>query len=491
MTWTGYRFPLLVFSILVLAPGLSGRVTAQDAAKQTAASWIDAHEKLITQVGDQIWQNPEPGFEEFKTSELLTKELEKAGFKVERGVGGMPTAFVATYGSGKPVIALIPELDAMPGLSQKAVPYREPVTPGGVGHACQHHLVAASGLGSALALREAIEKHKIPGTVMVVGAPAEEELIGKVYLVKSGLFKDVDAALSWHPGTNNEARYGFNSALLSVKFSFTDLAKGSNDEGSLPVMKAADIFEHALDLMRNQMPDKSTISHPVYTKQADRPNIPPSVMEMWYYIRSPDIELSKQYFKRMTDTANAAASAMGVKGAGELVIGTHQRLTNEALVILNDKNMRLYGPPKFTAEDQEFARKIAAAYAKENPGVKVPDKLLADTIDTPSKRHAMSSNDNGDISWVTPFSSIQGGSRIAVDPSHNWVTTATGGTGIGRAVEMLMAKTLAGVAIDLMTKPEELKKVRAEFEEKAKGLTYEPYVPENPPIRVKSGHTMP
>ncbi|MBI4483283.1 MAG: amidohydrolase [Acidobacteria bacterium] len=435
--------------------GLEGQ-DLSEGAKQNALKWIDEHQGRIVELSDTIWKYAEPPFEEFQTYQLLTDELRKAGFKIQEHVVGMPTAFVASYsqGSGKPVIGIVAEYDALPGLSQRAaVPYKSPLVPGGPGHGCGHNLIGASSAAAAIAVKEAMVRAGVSGTIKFFGAPSEEEYIPKVYMADAGLFNDVDAALAWHPGSNFEARYGTNRALNSVKFVFTGKSRTE-------ALKAVLKFQEKTGLERGVI------------RAGDLPTVEGTSAEIRAFVQEATRQEADQKVEELRALATKIASETGTEAQTHFIIGTYQRLTHEGLVRLVDRNMRLFAPVRYTAEELEFAKKIKASF----PSTRGSEKLLPDQVLTPSHEIG-GSNDNGDVSWITPFISFRGGAYVMGQPGHSWQNASIAASSIGHKAMLAMTKTLSVSALDLMTRQDLLAEVRKEFQEKTKGFVYRANIP--------------
>ena len=443
--------------------------------KQIVEDWINGNEEMLIAVSDQLWRNAELSFQEHKTMEIMIRALEQGGFLIEKGVAQMPTAFVATYGSGKPVIGLLAEMDALPALSQDTVPYPKPLVEGGVGHGCQHNLVAASSIGAALALKNVLDRLKISGTIKVFGAPAEEVFFGKIYMIKAGLFDGVDVCLSWHSDRVTNARHNASIAINTVRTRF--YKKGRSNP-----LKYFKNFDRNIDFLGQILPEGQSISDAAILKGGARPGLSPEVIEAWYSLRTFDRKSVDALFQRFERIAEFESEVMGSRVEVELVNGVYPRLPNEALVKMLDRNLRLHWPPQFTAQEKEFARKLQEEYQKENPDFSAPAPLHDEILEPPIQTPKPAGNDNGDVSWVVPMAAISGGSRAMHLPAHTWQSTAAGGMGIGHKVMIMMTKTIAGTALELIMQPAELKAVRDEFEEKTRGFTDKPYVPDKPPI---------
>jgi len=259
--------------------------------KECAFDWIENNKKRLIEISDKIWEFAELGLVEFKSSSLLAEELERHGFRVERGIADMPTAFVATWGEGKPVIGIMGEYDALPGLSQKKVPWKEPLDPGKPGHGCGHNIHGTSGMAAAIAAKKAMEKHKIKGTIKFFGCPAEENFSGKVYMVRDGYFNDVDAVISHHPSTMNEVSLISCLAITEVRFHFYGKAShaGASPEQGRSALDAVELMNVGVNYLREHIIQDARI-HYIIEKGGDQPNIVPPYARSWYSIRAPEME---------------------------------------------------------------------------------------------------------------------------------------------------------------------------------------------------------
>ncbi|MBN1401158.1 MAG: amidohydrolase, partial [Anaerolineae bacterium] len=275
--------------------------------KQIAIEWVEAHKPLLVDTHQFLWQNPEVGLQELKAGKRLADILEEHGFAVERGVAGMPSAFVATYGSGSPLIGMMAELDALPELSQKAVPYREPAVEGGAGHGCGHCGYATAALGGALAAKAAMEALHLPGTIKCFGCPAEETLVGKVFMVRDGIFDGLDACLGHHPGSTNSVGLGSGNAMNSVKFEFYGKAShaGGSPEQGISALDAVELMNIGVNYMREHVVQETRM-HYVIEAGGHEPNVVPAYARSWYYVRAPTRELVEQYYAWVLKIAEGA-----------------------------------------------------------------------------------------------------------------------------------------------------------------------------------------
>ncbi len=469
-------------------------------AKRIAIDWVTEHERLLTGVHDKIWRWAEVGLQEVKTARLLTEILERHGFKVERGVAGMPSAFVATYGSGKPVIGIMGELDALPGLSQKAVPWREPIVEGGPGHGCGHHGYATAALGGALAAKAAMEEENIPGTIKCFGCPAEETLVGKVFMVRDGVFDGVDACLGHHPGSMNTARLGSGNAMNSVKFEFFGVAAhaaGSPHRGR-SALDAVELMNIGVNYLREHIVQEARI-HYVIEDGGHEPNVVPAYARSWYYIRAPTRDLVEEYYERVLRIADGADLMAGTTHKVRFLTGVHNGIPNRTLAELIVGNMREIGAPTYNEEELEFARELAKSIPRKQKMAMlrrlselIPDAMELMDVDLNSRiydpfgegRKGGGSSDVADVAWNTPTQQFSTTMFIVGSPGHSWQNVASGGTSIGHKSSIFASKVMAATVIDLLTKPEVLRKAKEEWKRRMKGLTYKSPLPPDlkPPL---------
>ena len=445
---------IIVSFTSVLPVTVSAQSTqAVDIARRIAGEWVDAHRGNVIEISDAIWQYAEPPWEEFQSMMLLSDELSKEGFTVQKHVAGLPTAFVASFahGSGEPVIGIVAEYDTPTrlGLSQQAaVPYRNELVPGHYGHACGHNMIAASSMSAVIAIKDAMIQAGISGTIKFFGTPAEEELTGKVYMVDAGLFNDVDAALAWHPGPNFEARYGINEAMLRVKFVFTGNSLPQAAEAALALKELAGNVNSSITTRQN-------------TAQVHIVETGKTVAE------------AKQNIDAIRMEAERIAEETGTYVEDYLVIGSHERLPNERLVTLLDTVMREFAPLTYTPDELKLAKEISGTFDDPPPD----DELMPQML--PPSRNVGGLNDNGDVSWVTPFISVRGGTYVNGISTHTWQQTSLAASSIGHKGLVTMAKVIAIASLELMASPELLAQVRQEFEKNKRGRTYQAVIPQD------------
>jgi aminobenzoyl-glutamate utilization protein B len=468
--------------------------------KDKAWKWLDNNRMRLVEVSDAIWGYAELGLMESRSSKLLADELERHGFKVERGVAGMPTAFVATWGRGHPVIGIMGEYDALPGLSQGPVPYKSPVVEGAPGHGCGHNIHGVSGMAGAVAVKEALEKGGVAGTVKFFGTPAEENYDGKVFMARAGLFDGVDACLSHHPGQFNTARLSSSNAVNNVKFHFygrSSHAAGSPEQGRSAI-DAVELMNVGVNYMREHIIEKARI-HYVIEAGGKQPNVIPDYARSWYYVRAPEREQVEQIYRWVLRIAEGAAMMTETTHRVEFLGGCYNLLPNRTLSGVVTANMREIGISEYTGEEMEFAKRIAETVPPEQKRdalrkVNLPNweryldvDIVREVLDPWDEGMVMAgSTDVSDVSWKTPTMEFGTSTFILGSPGHSWQSTACSGMSIGHKSLIFAAKTMAGAALDLMTKPELLKKARDEFEGRLKGRTYTSPIPDDvpPPLEV-------
>lgn len=465
-------------------------------AGETALKWIEAKRQFLAGINDRIWEFAEVGLQEYKSAELLAAELEKAGFKVERGVAEMPTAFTATWGSGRPKIGFLAEYDALPHLSQKASPVREPLRQDAPGHGCGHNTYGAAVLGAVLALKEEMVRDNLPGTIVFFGCPAEETLIGKTFMARAGLFDDLDCALTWHPGAFNTVSLSSSNAMNSAKFTFygrSSHAAGDPENGR-SALDAVELMNVGVNYLREHIIEEARI-HYVITKGGGEPNVVPAEAQVWYYVRAPRRQDVDAIFARVLKIAEGAALMTETTFKVDLLAACYNMLPNEALSAVLYEAMKKAGPPQWTPAEIEFAKEISKSFA---PGqkealiraTKLPpeygEKYLDDTIAPIFDRGEImkGSTDVADVSWVTPTAQINTCCQAIGSPGHSWQFVATSGMSIAHKGLELAAKTLAIAGSELLRNPELIEKARAEFEAATRGQAYKCAIPADikPPL---------
>lgn len=425
----------------------------------------------------EIWELAELGYMETRSAEILAGELEAHGFRVERGVAGMPTAFVATFGSGKPIIGILGEYDALPGINQDRVPERRPIEGKDRGHACGHNLFGTASAAAAMAAAEWLKETGRQGTIRFYGTPAEEGGSGKVYMVRAGLFDDADVVLTWHAADRNSASPGSNLAVKSAKFRFRGVsahAAAAPDRGR-SALDGVEAMNYMTNLLREHVPQETRI-HYVITSGGIAPNVIPDFAEVYYYVRHPDPERVRGIFDWVVEAAEGAARGTETTVDYEIMGGSYSRLPVESLQRLIYDNLTAVGGVEYDEEEARFAQIIK--------GTLGPDPALGSEreIQPFEWQQGYASSDNGDVSWMTPLGSLVTATWIPGTAAHTWQAVAADGMSIGVKGMMIAAKTMAFTALDLFSDEALLGSIRAEFQErKGPNFQYKPLLGDRDP----------
>ncbi|MFC1803582.1 amidohydrolase [Thermoproteota archaeon] len=454
-------------------------------AKKTVLDSIAKIEENMIKAADEIWDLAELPMQEFKSSKILADWLESEGFKVTRGIADMPTAFLGEWGSGRPIIGLHAEYDAMPHQSNEAVPYKKPRIEGGPGHGCGHNLLGAGAAGAAISVKHAMEDHDIGGTIRLYGSPAEEILVGKVYMTRAGLYDDLDAALCWHAADRNQVSLAGSLALISTIFVFTSKAEGYFGRNALDgvetMRSAVDINLSTISLKRKHFSSRSRVEH-VIRNGGSEPNVGLEVAEIWYFLRAPNMDQARTMHEIVRKCAEAAALASDLDVEEKIQTGCYNTLPNTVLVNLMYENMMAIGAPKFSEKEKEWASQIQKPFRERYASLDfVLDEdirlLNAVRADAAGESSGLASGDQGDVSWITPYGLVNTATNAYGLPYHTWEMVASSRTSIAHKAMVFGTKILAYSVIDLLTKPEILKKASAEFENATEGFVYECFVP--------------
>lgn len=425
-------------------------ISVAQKTKQDVSAAIDAKYSTYSVLAKKIWDFAEVGYKETKSSALLQETLLNEGFKIEKGVAGIPTAFIATFGSGKPVIALLGEYDALPGISQDAVPEIKPIGGKTAGHACGHHLLGTAAAAAAIEVKNWLMANKKGGTLRFYGTPAEEGGSGKVYMVREGLFKDVDVVLHWHPGSENSAETGGTLSNKTGKFRFYGIASHASaaperGRSSLDAVEAMDVM---VNMMREHVTPETRI-HYVITRGGEAPNVVPAFAEAYYYVRHPKPDEVKAVWQRIVKAAEGAALGTETKVEIELTGGVYNMLPNETLAKAMDTNLHAVGGYTYSDPEKEFAMKIQKSLTGAIPKLETTNEVLSFQL-----RDGKASTDVADVSWVVPTVGLVTATWVPGTPAHSWQAVAAGGTSIGFKGMIVAAKTLALTAIDFFESPE-------------------------------------
>jgi aminobenzoyl-glutamate utilization protein B len=470
--------PVLVLALSLLPLPALAADPKPSPAKQAAVASVETHRAELVDLSDKIWRYAETALRETKSSKELADYAEQQGFKVERGVAGMPTAFVASYGEGRPVLGILGEYDALPGISQKAQPTREPLEAGAPGHGCGHNLFGAASLGAALAVKEQIAAGKLHGTIRFYGTPAEESVGGKLYMVREGLFKDVDVILAWHPADETRADTQSTQAMVDFVVDFKGRAAHAAFDpwNGRSALDAAELFTHGLNLMREHV-QPSVRMHYVIQEGGDVPNVVPEHARIWTWVRDSEHASVDKLLERVRKIVQGAALAAEVEGELRVQSGDYELLPSMAGAKLLQSNLTWLGPIRFTAEEQELAKRIQRETGVEEKGLAGEVKPLDEHPGPPDG----GSTDVADVSWNVPVIHLSVTTGAVAAPWHAWPVVACAGMSIGHKGLTYAAKALAATAMDLFESPAQRDAIQKEFAEKTKGQTYKGYIPSGPP----------
>lgn len=451
--------------------------------KKVVIQSLEAKKQQYVDVATNIWNLAELGYKEGKSANLLQSMLKEEGFTIETGVAGIPTAFTATFGSGSPVIGVLGEYDALPGFSQDAVPFKKELAGNTNGHACGHHLFGSASAAAAIAVKNWLKTTGRKGTIRFYGTPAEEGGAGKVYMVRAGLFQDVDAVIHWHPGDDNNANPISSLSNKSAKFRFRGIAShaAASPERGRSALDAVEALNYMVNMMREHIPEKSRV-HYVITRGGEAPNVVPAFAEVYYYIRHPEMDVVKDLFNRVTKAAEGAALGTGTTMDYEVIHGVYNLLPNQILSTNLYENLKTVGGVTYDKTEEAFALKIFPSLNRKD--VNISDAALVKPYADQSDE-AFGSTDVGDISWLVPTAGISSATWVPGTAAHSWQAVAAGGMSIGHKGMMVAAKTMALTIMDCLVSPEMLKNAKLELLQRRGGdqFKYEALLGDrNPPL---------
>lgn len=452
---------LITFCILLISSStLAAQTEDKNTIDQELISFLDQNQATYASLAQEIWGLAELGYQEEQSSTLLKGLLAEHDFSIESGVAGMPTSFVASYGSGAPVIAILAEYDALPGLSQEALPYKEAREERGAGHGCGHHLFGVGSAAAGIAVSKWLVNQD-SGTVRVYGTPAEEGGAGKVYMVKAGLFEDVDAVLHWHPGSSNSADAASSLANKSAKFRFYGQAAhaaGAPERGR-SALDGVEAMNHMVNLMREHVPAESRI-HYVITRGGEAPNVVPEFAEVFYYCRHPHADQVKKNFEWIVQAAEGAAMGTQTRMEYEVIHGLFNLVPNEALGRVVHRNLLKVGGVYYNDAETQFAQELAKSYGDIPFSIESAKAVLPFTV---RERGTGGSTDVGDVSWVVPTAGLRAATWVPGTSAHSWQAVAAGGTSIGTKGMMVAAKSLALSAVELFMNQQVIQEASSEL----------------------------
>lgn len=459
------------------------------AQKKQVAPVITANKKAIidnvtTQalnlisISDKIWAAEETAFNEHTSAKLLADYAEANGFKVERGVAEMPTAFVATYGSGSPVIGILGEFDALPGLSQKTVPVKDPLHEGEPGHGCGHNLFGTASLGAAVSIKQLIEQGKLKGTIKFFGTPAEEKFFGKLWMIRAGLFNGVDVVMDWHPGAETKAAVQTGLALVDFIVEFNGQAAHASADpwNGRSASDALELYTSGINYLREHIKPSVRIHYHIQDG-GQVVNVVPDYSRLWVRVRDVKRDGMAEVYERVKKMAEGAAIMGNVDYKISLVSGIYEVLVNRTGADYVTKNLALLGPMSYTEEEVAFAKKIQESTGKPLVGLHTKVEPLEET----NPNAGGGSTDVGDVSWVVPTIRLSVATAPIGTPWHSWAVVACGGMSIGHKGMLHASKTLAMTMVDLYEDPKKLEAVKAEYVKGKGDHVYKGLIPDGPP----------
>lgn len=466
---------MLVCGALALPCFLSAQWTAN---KKSVVQSIDRQQTELVRMSDQIWAWAETAFEEQKSAKLLADYAEAQGFRVQRGLAGMPTAFTAEFGSGKPIIGILGEFDALPGLSQKTEPVKNPLNAGAAGHGCGHNLFGVACLAAAVTAKELMAAGKLKGTIRFYGTPAEEKYFGKLFLAREGLFNDLDVCLDWHPADNISANVQSTQAAIDFIVEFYGQAAhaAADPWNGRSAVDGMEFFNIGVNYLREHV--KPTVRlHYQIQNGGEVVNVVPDYARVWTRVRDATAEGMLEVYERVKQIAQGAAIMANVDYKISLVSGIYEVLVNRAGGAALQQNLELLGPITYTEAETAFAYGIQDATGKPRKGIDGAIKPLRETREYPEG----GSTDVGDVSWLVPEIRLGVTTAPTGTPWHSWAVVACGGMSIGHKGMAFAGKALGMTVVDLFEKPELVKSVQAEFKTRKGDKQYKAILPEGPP----------
>ena len=461
--------------------------------KDGIISYLNQETAELTNLAKDIWDHPQIGLQETYASKKIADELERAGFSVKRDIGTVHTAFVASWGTGEPIIGILGEFDALPGLSQKVSAKKEAIEQGGPGHGCGHNLLGVGSLGAALALKQTMEKNGVKGTIRYYGCPAEETLVGKVFMARAGVFDDLDAAVSWHPMNANTLWAGSSLAMNSFKLNFHGVSAhaAASPEQARSALDGVILTDVGVNYLREHIVQEARI-HCVITNGGMAPNVVPAEAQVWYFVRAPHRDQVEEIYARILDIAKGAALMTGTTFDIDFLCGCYDYLSNDAMGKVMSAQLKKIGGPKFTEEEKTFAAQLEATLpptavevmlrgwkvSREEVGDPLSEKVSDNLVSMNKGTIMPGSTDVGDVSYITPTAQLQTCCFPLGVPAHSWQSTASAGSTIGFKGMMVAAKVMALTALDLLTQSQDLAAAKEEFKKVTGGKKYITPLPE-------------
>lgn len=455
-----------------------GQDTHKNPNKQAVINAVDKQFKDLRDLSDRIWSYEEIAFQESKSSKDLIAYAKANGFKVKTDIGDIPTAFTAEYGSGEPVIGILGEFDALPGLSQKTVPHKAPLNEGSAGHGCGHNLFGVASLGAATAIKELIESGQLKGTVRFYGCPAEEKFFGKLWMIRSGAFEDVDVVMDWHP--SGETKASVQSGLALVDFIVEYYGQAAHASGDpwngRDASDGLELFTTGINYYREHVKPSVRIHYDIQNA-GEVVNVVPDYSRVWTRVRDTKRDGMVQVWKQVEKIAEGAAMMANVDYKITLISGIHEVLVNRTGAARLQTNLEYLGPITYTNEEQDFAKKIQEATDKPQIGIESIINPLEETLEHPMG----GSTDVGDVSYVVPVIRLRATTAPKGTPWHSWAVVACGGMSIGHKGMDYAAKALSMTMVDLFEDAKLREAVKKEFQERKGDYVYKPIIPDGPP----------
>ena len=469
---------LLVFFIVLLGMTVSGQETGTSPKKQSAIKLVSSQVSDLINLSDRIWSYEEIAFEESKSSRDLAAYAESQGFKVTRNIGEIPTAFTAEFGSGSPVIGILGEFDALPGLSQKTVPFKDPLNKGSAGHGCGHNLFGVASLGAATAIKNMIASGELKGTIRFYGTPAEEKFFGKLWMIRAGVFDDVDIVMDWHP--SGETKVGVQSGLALVDFIVEYYGQAAHASGDpwngRDASDALELFTTGINYYREHIKPSVRIHYDIQNA-GEVVNVVPDYSRIWTRVRDTKRDGMEVVWKQVEKIAEGAAMMANVDYKISLVSGLHEVLVNRTGAARLQTNLEFLGPIKYTEEEQDFAKGIQKATDKPQVGIESIISPMEETLEHPMG----GSTDVGDVSYVVPVIRLRATTAPKGTPWHSWAVVACGGMSIGHKGMEYAAKAMSMTMVDLFEDAQLRKEIKEEFKERKGDYIYKALIPEGPP----------
>lgn len=467
-----------LFLLCLILPAFAQKKAKVNKNKQAVIASVDGKYDQLTNLSDKIWSYEEVAFQETKSAEALANFAEANGFKVKRGVADIPTALVAEYGSGSPIIGILGEFDALPGLSQKTVPTKDPLNEGSAGHGCGHNLFGVASLGAAIAVKELIAEGGLQGTIRFYGTPAEEKFFGKLWMIRAGLFDDVDVVMDWHPAAETKASVQSSLALVDFMVEFYGQAAHASSDpwNGRSASDALELYTDGINLYREHI--KPTVRIHYHIQDAGKVvNVVPDYSRIWVRVRDTKRAGMEIVWKQVERMAEGAAIMANVEHKISLISGVHEVLVNRTGGARLQQNLEYLGPIEYTGKEQAFAKKIQEATGKEQVGIESVINPLEETLEHPMG----GSTDVGDVSFVVPTIRLSATTAPKGTPWHSWAVVACGGMSIGHKGMAYAAKALSMTMVDLFEDAELRQKVKEEFLERKGDYVYKGIVPDGPP----------